>query len=164
MKDLKMYINGQFCESSNGKWIDVLNPSTEEVISRQPEGTIEDVNRALDAARAAQRHARRAQRDPRPVGRSEHHRGDGVFGVEFVEGDAVFGRETVVVEVGAGGVDCLESGHGRFSGLMVGWFDGLVESFGGFADWMEGSLPNSTDGWQRESLRQGQSSNGAEKP
>ena len=50
-----MYINGQFCESSNGKWIDVLNPSTEEVISRQPEGTIEDVNRALDAARAAQK-------------------------------------------------------------------------------------------------------------
>ena len=55
MKDLQMYINGQFCESSNGKWIDVLNPSTEEVISRQPEGTIEDVNRALDAARAAQK-------------------------------------------------------------------------------------------------------------
>ena len=55
MKDLKMYINGQFCESSNGQWINVLNPSTEEVISRQPEGTIEDVNRALDAARAAQK-------------------------------------------------------------------------------------------------------------
>jgi lactaldehyde dehydrogenase/glycolaldehyde dehydrogenase len=32
-----------------------LNPSTEEVISRQPEGTIDDVNRALDAARAAQK-------------------------------------------------------------------------------------------------------------
>ena len=55
MKDLKMYINGQFCEASNGQWINVLNPSTEEVISRQPEGTIEDVNRALDAARAAQK-------------------------------------------------------------------------------------------------------------
>jgi lactaldehyde dehydrogenase/glycolaldehyde dehydrogenase len=55
MKELKMYINGQFVESGNGKWIDVLNPSTEEVISRQPEGTIEDVEKALDAARAAQR-------------------------------------------------------------------------------------------------------------
>ncbi len=53
MKDLKMYIDGRFCESRSGKWIDVLNPSTEEVISRQPEGTIEDVNEALDAARAA---------------------------------------------------------------------------------------------------------------
>ena len=54
MKDLRMYINGKFVESRSGKWIDVLNPSTEEVISRQPEGTIEDVNEALDAARAAQ--------------------------------------------------------------------------------------------------------------
>ena len=55
MKDLKMLINGKFCESRSGKWIDVLNPSTEEVISRQPEGTVEDVNEALDAARAAQK-------------------------------------------------------------------------------------------------------------
>ncbi len=55
MKDLKMYINGKFVESSNGKWIDVLNPSTEEVCSRQPEGTIEDVETALDAAKAAQK-------------------------------------------------------------------------------------------------------------
>ena len=49
MKDLKMYINGKFVESRSGKWIDVLNPSTEEVISRQPEGTVEDVEEALDA-------------------------------------------------------------------------------------------------------------------
>lgn len=55
MKELKMYINGKFVESRSGQWIDVLNPSTEEVISRQPEGTIEDVNEALDAARAAQK-------------------------------------------------------------------------------------------------------------
>ena len=55
MKNLRMYINGKFCESRSGKWIDVLNPSTEEVISRQPEGTIEDVNEALDAAKAAQK-------------------------------------------------------------------------------------------------------------
>ena len=55
MKDLKMYINGKFVESRSGQWIDVLNPSTEEVISRQPDGTIEDVNEALDAARAAQK-------------------------------------------------------------------------------------------------------------
>lgn len=48
-------MNGKFCESRSGKWINVLNPSTEEVISEQPEGTIEDVNEALDAARAAQK-------------------------------------------------------------------------------------------------------------
>ena len=50
-----MYINGKFVESRSGKWIDVLNPSTEEVCSRQPEGTVEDVEEALDAARAAQK-------------------------------------------------------------------------------------------------------------
>ena len=55
MKDLKMYINGKFVESSSGKWINVLNPSTEEVISRQPDGTVEDVDAALDAAKAAQK-------------------------------------------------------------------------------------------------------------
>ncbi len=55
MKDLKMYIDGKFVESKSGKWIDVLNPSTEEVIARQPEGTKEDVEEALDAARRAQK-------------------------------------------------------------------------------------------------------------
>ena len=44
MKDLKMYINGKFVDSRSGKWIDVINPSTEEVIARQPEGTKEDVD------------------------------------------------------------------------------------------------------------------------
>jgi lactaldehyde dehydrogenase/glycolaldehyde dehydrogenase len=55
MKDLKMYIDGKFVESRSKKWIEVINPSTEEVISRQPEGTIEDVDEALDAARRAQK-------------------------------------------------------------------------------------------------------------
>lgn len=55
MENLKMYIDGQFTEGSSGKWIDVLNPSTGEVISRQPDGNLEDVNKALDAARKAQK-------------------------------------------------------------------------------------------------------------
>jgi len=55
MKKLQMYINGKFVESRSGKWIDVLNPSTEEVTSQQPEGTLEDVEEALDAAVKAQK-------------------------------------------------------------------------------------------------------------
>lgn len=43
MKDLEMYIDGQFIENRSGKWINVLNPSTEEVISRMPDGTVDDV-------------------------------------------------------------------------------------------------------------------------
>ncbi len=54
MKELKMFINGKFIENNSGKWIDVLNPSTEEVISRQPEGTPEDAAFAVEAAAKAQ--------------------------------------------------------------------------------------------------------------
>lgn len=55
MKDLKMYINGKFVESKSGEWIDVLNPSTEEVISRQPAATVEEADEAISAAAAAQK-------------------------------------------------------------------------------------------------------------
>ncbi len=54
MKELRMFINGKFVENRSGKWIDVLNPSTEEVISRQPEGTCEDADEAVLAAEKAQ--------------------------------------------------------------------------------------------------------------
>jgi lactaldehyde dehydrogenase/glycolaldehyde dehydrogenase len=54
MKELKMFIDGKFIENSTGKWIDVLNPSTEEVIARQPDGTVETARKAIEAAEAAQ--------------------------------------------------------------------------------------------------------------
>lgn len=54
MKELKMFINGKFVENKSGKWIDVLNPSTEEVISRQPEGTEQDAAEAVESAEKAQ--------------------------------------------------------------------------------------------------------------
>lgn len=40
MKELKMFIDGRFIENESGKWIKVLNPSTEEVISLMPDGTV----------------------------------------------------------------------------------------------------------------------------
>ena len=54
MKELKMFIDGQFVENESGKWINVLNPSTEEVISLMPDGTAEDARKAIDAAEQAQ--------------------------------------------------------------------------------------------------------------
>ncbi|MDR1981879.1 MAG: aldehyde dehydrogenase [Tannerellaceae bacterium] len=54
MKELKMYIDGQFIENESGKWIHVLNPSTEETISRMPDGRVEDVRTAINAAEKAQ--------------------------------------------------------------------------------------------------------------
>ncbi|MDX5629730.1 MULTISPECIES: aldehyde dehydrogenase [unclassified Brenneria] len=50
----QMYINGEFVENRSGKWIDVVNPATEQVISQIPEGTTEDAKRAVDAAEIAQ--------------------------------------------------------------------------------------------------------------
>ncbi|TDL35255.1 aldehyde dehydrogenase [Jeotgalibacillus sp. S-D1] len=55
MTDHKLYINGEYCESTADEWIEVLNPSTEEVISRIPKGTEQDVNKAIDAAFDAQK-------------------------------------------------------------------------------------------------------------
>lgn len=49
-----MFIDGKFTENASGKWINVLNPSTEEVISLMPDGTVEDVKKAIDAAKRAQ--------------------------------------------------------------------------------------------------------------
>lgn len=47
MKELKMFIDGRFIENESGKWIKVLNPSTEEVISLMPDGTVEDAKKQL---------------------------------------------------------------------------------------------------------------------
>ncbi len=54
MKELKMFIDGKFVQNTSGKWINVLNPSTEEVISKMPDGTIDDAKKAIDAAEKAQ--------------------------------------------------------------------------------------------------------------
>ncbi|RWZ54770.1 aldehyde dehydrogenase [Halobacillus fulvus] len=55
MKTHQLYINGQYTESKGEEWIDVLNPATEEVISRTPKGTKEDVDLAVQAAFDAQK-------------------------------------------------------------------------------------------------------------
>jgi betaine-aldehyde dehydrogenase len=49
----KLYINGQWAAPAGEKSIDVLSASTEAVIGRVPEGTAEDTDAAVRAARAA---------------------------------------------------------------------------------------------------------------
>lgn len=49
----KLYIHGEWVASLGTGHIDVLSASTEEVMGRIPEGTVEDVDRAVRAARAA---------------------------------------------------------------------------------------------------------------
>ena len=49
----KLYINGAWVESTAKETIDVVNPATEEIIGRVPNASVEDVDRAALAARAA---------------------------------------------------------------------------------------------------------------
>jgi lactaldehyde dehydrogenase/glycolaldehyde dehydrogenase len=54
MREFDQYINGKWVKSTSTKVTEVLNPCTEEVISIIPEGSLEDANKALDAAKNAQ--------------------------------------------------------------------------------------------------------------
>ncbi|WP_251062161.1 MULTISPECIES: aldehyde dehydrogenase family protein [unclassified Streptomyces] len=47
------FIDGKFLDAATDHRIDVVDPSTENVIARLPEGTVEDVDRAVSAAVAA---------------------------------------------------------------------------------------------------------------
>ena len=49
----KLYIDGAWVPSTGTGSLDVINASTEEVMGRVPEGTTEDVDRAVAAAKAA---------------------------------------------------------------------------------------------------------------
>ena len=49
-----MYIDGQFEPGRGDAWIDVINPATEALLSRIPDGSAEDARRAILAAERAQ--------------------------------------------------------------------------------------------------------------
>jgi aldehyde dehydrogenase (NAD+) len=49
----KLYINGSWVESSGTAMFDVINPTSEEIFARIPAGTVDDVNLAVAAAKAA---------------------------------------------------------------------------------------------------------------
>jgi len=49
----KLFIGGKWVDPAGSETIDVVNASTEEVMGRIPQGTPEDVDRAVQAARAA---------------------------------------------------------------------------------------------------------------
>jgi betaine-aldehyde dehydrogenase len=53
MKTYQHYINGEFVAPQGSATIDVIDPSTTEVIAKVPDGLASDVDRAVAAARAA---------------------------------------------------------------------------------------------------------------
>ena len=52
-KTRKMLINGKWVDAASGKTFKTYNPATGEVLSNVAEGDQEDINRAVQAARAA---------------------------------------------------------------------------------------------------------------
>lgn len=55
MKQYQLYIDGQFVNSQGNRFISVINPATEQVISQIPDGTSDDVDIAVAAAHVAQK-------------------------------------------------------------------------------------------------------------
>src|SRR5216117_2327695 len=49
----KLYADGKWVEPAGNGMLDVINSTTEGVMGRVPEGTAEDINRAVSAARRA---------------------------------------------------------------------------------------------------------------
>ena len=48
------YIHGAFVTDTNDKWIEVINPAIEALLSRVPEGKTQDAFAAIEAAEAVQ--------------------------------------------------------------------------------------------------------------
>src|SRR5437764_6996727 len=53
MKTYQLYINGEYVSAKSNATIDVIDPSTTEVIAKTPDGDAQDVDAAVKAARAA---------------------------------------------------------------------------------------------------------------
>lgn len=53
MKFEKLYISGEYVDSTSGEFIEVENPATNEIIGRVPRGNAEDVEKAALAAKEA---------------------------------------------------------------------------------------------------------------
>uniref|UniRef100_A0A0B7A2K1 Aldehyde dehydrogenase domain-containing protein n=1 Tax=Arion vulgaris TaxID=1028688 RepID=A0A0B7A2K1_9EUPU len=49
----KIFVNNEFVESKTKKWIDLHNPATNEVITKVPECTNQELEAAVAAAKAA---------------------------------------------------------------------------------------------------------------
>src|SRR4051812_7962162 len=52
--DMPMLIGGELTPSESGRWMESINPATEEILGRVPLGSAKDVARAVEAAEAAQ--------------------------------------------------------------------------------------------------------------
>ncbi|HUH57362.1 MAG TPA: aldehyde dehydrogenase family protein, partial [Pseudomonadales bacterium] len=50
---VKLFIDGQFIESTTDQWRDVINPATQEVLAKVPFATADEINAAVASAKKA---------------------------------------------------------------------------------------------------------------
>ncbi|PKA99723.1 lactaldehyde dehydrogenase/glycolaldehyde dehydrogenase [Flavobacteriaceae bacterium MAR_2009_75] len=55
VKEYQLFIDGEWVASKSGETIDVVNPTTEELVAKVQNGTVEEAQRALKAAEKAQK-------------------------------------------------------------------------------------------------------------
>ena len=55
IKEYQLFIDGRWVTSTSGETIDIINPSTEEIVAKVQNGTSEEALQALKAAEKAQK-------------------------------------------------------------------------------------------------------------
>ncbi len=116
-----MYIDGQFVTGRGDGWIDVLNPATEALLSRIPDGTAEEARLAIDAAERAQR-AREAlpaiERAGwlRKIAAGIRQRADDIAGLIVAEGGKIQQLAAVEVAFTADYLDYMAEWARRYEG------------------------------------------------
>ncbi|WP_043529738.1 CoA-acylating methylmalonate-semialdehyde dehydrogenase [Litchfieldella xinjiangensis] len=53
VREIALFIDGQYVPSESGEWRDVVNPATQEVVARVPFASLTEVDRAVASAQAA---------------------------------------------------------------------------------------------------------------
>jgi aldehyde dehydrogenase (NAD+) len=76
--ETQLFVGGRWEPSSNGKTFPTVNPATEEVLAEVSEGTAEDVDRAVQAARRALESGPWATMDARDRGAMLHRLADAI--------------------------------------------------------------------------------------
>jgi len=76
VKKYKLFINGKWQESTSGKTIPSINPATGELVSVIPEGSAEDINLAVNAARIAFEEGPWGKLSPTERGKLLHNLGE----------------------------------------------------------------------------------------
>ena len=126
MSDFKLYINGAFCDAAGGSVFASIDPATEEPWTEVPEAKVEDVDRAVAAAKRALEVGPWAKMSATARGRMLSRLGDLLIerADEFAE------------------IETRDSGKViHETAAQARYMAGYYHYYGGLADKIEGSVP-----------------------